>query len=141
MNKRNVSTSYQNQSINAIKFYYEKVLRGPRKVYQIDRPRKEKTLPEVLSTEEVAAILKSINNLKHKAIIMTILGNKTLDTLRLCIKGYKPKDWLFEGANGGQYSIRSVQNILKISLKKDGIHKNISVHSLRHSFAKHWLGI
>lgn len=178
VNKRNVSTSYQNQSINAIKFYYEKVLRGPRKVYQIDRPRKEKTLPEVLSTEEVAAILKSINNLKHKAIIMTIyssglriseltnlritdidskrmqihvkqgkgkkdrytlLGNKTLDTLRFYIKEYKPKEWLFEGANGGQYSTRSVQNILKISLKKVGIHKNISVHSLRHSFATHLL--
>ena len=62
----------ENQNINAIKFYHEKVLRGPRKVYQIDRPRKEKTLPEVLSREEVAAILKSIKNLKHRAIIMTI---------------------------------------------------------------------
>ena len=62
------------KSINAIKFYYEKVLRGPRKVYQIDRPRKEKILPEVLSTEEVTAILKSINNLKHKAIIDNLFG-------------------------------------------------------------------
>ncbi len=178
VNERNVSTSYQNQSINAIKFYYEKVLRGPRKVYRIDRPRKEKILPEVLSCEEVAAILKSIKNLKHKAIIMTIysaglriseltnlklkdidskrmqirveqgkgnkdrytlLGNKTLETLRLYVKEYKPGEWLFEGASGGQYSTRSVQNILKNALKKVGISKNISVHSLRHSFATHLL--
>ncbi|QRX64981.1 tyrosine-type recombinase/integrase [Dysgonomonadaceae bacterium zrk40] len=78
---------------------------------------------------------------KEKKNRYTLLGNKTLDTLRLYIKEYQPKDCLFEGSNGGQYSIRSVQNILKISLKKVGIHKNISVHSLRHSFAKHWLGI
>lgn len=69
---------------------------------------------------------------KGKKDRYTLLGNKTLDTLRFYIKEYKPKEWLFEGANGGQYSTRSVQNILKISLKKVGIHKNISVHSLRH---------
>ena len=38
---RKVSTSYQNQAINAIKFYYEKVLGGQRKFYFIDRPKKE----------------------------------------------------------------------------------------------------
>jgi len=37
--ERKVSTSYQNQSINAIKFYYEKVLGGQRKFYFIDRPK------------------------------------------------------------------------------------------------------
>jgi len=47
---------------------------------------------------------------------------------------------LFEGANGGQYSTRSVQQILKKAIKEVGIHKNISVHSLRHSFATHLLG-
>ena len=31
--ERQVSTSSQNQAINAIKFYYEKVLNGPRRVY------------------------------------------------------------------------------------------------------------
>lgn len=72
VNTRKVSTSYQNQAINAIKFYYERVRRGGRKIYTIDRPREEKTLPEVLSEEEVAALLKATNNLKHKAILMTI---------------------------------------------------------------------
>lgn len=55
--ERKVSTSYQNQSINAIKFYFERVLGGKRKVYLVDRPRKERTLPEVLSEEEVINLL------------------------------------------------------------------------------------
>ena len=68
--ERKVSIAYQNQSINAIKFYYEKVLGGARKVYYIDRPRSEKTLPIVLSTTEVASIIKQVDNLKHKTLLM-----------------------------------------------------------------------
>lgn len=70
--ERNISGSYQNQSINSIKFYFERVLGGHRKIYTIDRPRKEKILPEVLSEEEVIKILNATENLKHKAILMTI---------------------------------------------------------------------
>ena len=58
--ERNVSESYQNQAINAIKFYYEKVLGGDRKYYNIDRPFKPKKLPIVLSEEEVKRIIQSI---------------------------------------------------------------------------------
>lgn len=176
--ERCVATATQNQAINAIKFYYERVLGQARKVYYIERPREETFLPTVLSTEEVNAILKSIENLKHKAIIMTIysgglrisevinlklkdidskrmqirveqgkgkkdrytlLAQKTLEVLREYVKEYKPKEWLFEGEKGGKYGIRSIQNILKIALKKVGIVKKISVHSLRHSFATHLL--
>ena len=67
---RKVSTTYQNQAINAIKFYYEKVLGGARKVYYIDRPRSEKTLPVILHTSEIAAIFKQVENLKHKTLLM-----------------------------------------------------------------------
>ena len=70
--ERKISTSYQNQAINAIKFYYERILGGQRKVYYIDRPRREKNLPSVLSEEEVISLLNSIENIKHKAILMTI---------------------------------------------------------------------
>lgn len=69
---RKVSLSFQNQAINAIKFYYEKVLGGQQKTYFIDRPKKERKLPEVLSKVEVVSLLKAIKNLKHKAIISTI---------------------------------------------------------------------
>ena len=54
------------------KFYYEQVLQGERKYYQIERPRKEKRLPVVLSEEEVALILSVVKNLKHKCLLMLI---------------------------------------------------------------------
>ncbi len=68
--ERKISTSYQNQSINSIKFYYERVLGGQRKIYLIERPRREKTLPEVLSEQEVVSVIQQIDNIKHKAIVM-----------------------------------------------------------------------
>ncbi len=70
--KKNISQSYQNQSINAIKFYYEKVLGQPVKKYYIQRPRSEKKLPVVCSVEEVTAILKGTSNLKHRCILYLI---------------------------------------------------------------------
>ncbi len=70
--KRNVSASYQNQAVNAIKFYFEKVLGQERKYYQIDRPFKENKLPSVLSIEEVKAIIQCIENFKHRCIIQLI---------------------------------------------------------------------
>ncbi|MBE9468142.1 MAG: tyrosine-type recombinase/integrase [Bacteroidetes bacterium] len=69
---RKVSKSYQNQAINAIKFYYEIVLSLPNCYYHIDRPRKEQKLPIVLSTVEIQNMFKTITNIKHKAILMTI---------------------------------------------------------------------
>lgn len=69
---RKVSSSFQNQAINAIKFYFEKVKGGPRKFYSIDRPLREKILPEVCSEEEIVSILKCTENLKHRAILTTI---------------------------------------------------------------------
>lgn len=63
------STSYINQAINSIKFYYEIVLGMPNRFYEIERPRKEKKLPVVLSKEDVFRVIASTNNLKHKCIV------------------------------------------------------------------------
>ncbi len=70
--KRDISRSYQNQSINAIKFYLEHVLKQDREVFELVRPKKESKLPQVLSQKEVLAILKATDNLKHKAILTCI---------------------------------------------------------------------
>lgn len=66
-----ISESYQNTIINAIKFYYEQVLKQPRKVYDF-RPRNPKKIPGVFSEEEIVRLFKSINNVKHKAMLMLI---------------------------------------------------------------------
>lgn len=104
--KRKISTSFQNQVINAIKFYYEKVCGGKKLPYiTIDRPIKEKYLPNVLSEEEVKRIIQSIQNLKHKAIILTIysaglriseainlkIADIDSDRMAITIKGAKGK--------------------------------------------------
>ena len=40
--------------------------------YEIKRPRKDKKLPVVLSKEEVGRILSTVDNIKHKAILMLV---------------------------------------------------------------------
>lgn len=55
--KKQVSSCQQNQRINAIKFYYEKVLGEERRCYKVSRAKREKTLPDVLSKEEIKAFL------------------------------------------------------------------------------------
>ncbi len=72
---RNVSNSYLNQAINAIKFYYEVVLGMPNRFYEIERPRKESKLPKVISKEEILTIIENTNNLKHKCIVQLLYGS------------------------------------------------------------------
>ena len=67
--EHNYATKTQNQIINAIKFYYEKVLGLVKKEYWIPRPRKEFKLPVVASEEEIVRMLVAADNLKYQCII------------------------------------------------------------------------
>ena len=69
---RKVSNSTLNQAVNAIRYYYMNVVGDARRVTFIERPRHEKKLPMVLSEEEVASLLRSVDNLKHRSILMLI---------------------------------------------------------------------
>jgi site-specific recombinase XerD len=81
---------------------------------------------------------------KGKKDRYTLLSHKNLKLLRQYIKVYKPNYYLFEGQGSTKenpipYASRSIQATLKESARKAGITKNISVHTLRHSFATHLL--
>jgi len=67
------------------------------------------------------------------------LPESVLEQLRAYYKMYRPKKYLFEGQDGGQYSKRSLQNVFKSALHKAGVNKNVGIHSLRHSYATHLL--
>ena len=59
--------------------------------------------------------------------------------LREYYKQNKPKEYLFEGMEGGQYSVRSAQEVFRQAKEKAGINKKVGIHSLRHSYATHLL--
>ncbi len=66
------SASYQNQVINAIKLFFRIVELKMMRPELIFRPKSPKLLPNVLSKEEVKAILNAPSNIKHKAMLSLI---------------------------------------------------------------------
>ena len=175
---RNRSISGMKQTVASLKILFTDILKKEIPDSLNIRFRKEEKIPVVLSEEEVAAVIKAVNNLKHKVILMTIYsaGLRLSECLALTVadmdfdrkqirirqgKGKKdrqtvlsrtllsemkdylikfcPKIFLFEGQKGGRYSASSVQAIMKRAVKKSGIKKHATVHTLRHSFATHLL--
>ena len=77
---------------------------------------------------------------KGKKDRYALLSQLNLDMLREYWKQYKPKYWLFEGKKKGSHMTRrGIQDTFKRCLKRAGITKKASSHSLRHSFATHLL--
>ncbi len=77
---------------------------------------------------------------KGKKDRYTLLADSVLERLREYYRLYRPREFLFEGADGRRhYSERSVQHVFERAVEAAGIRKQVSVHSLRHSFATHLL--
>ncbi len=70
--KNNYSASFQNQVVNALKLFFKEIQHKQLNIESIHRPRRERTLPNVLSKEEVKAILEAHHNLKHKVMLCLI---------------------------------------------------------------------
>tara|TARA_R110002110_G_scaffold370584_1_gene580567 strand:- start:7188 stop:8033 length:846 start_codon:yes stop_codon:yes gene_type:complete len=80
-----------------------------------------------------------IHQAKGKKDRYSLLSPKVLELLRKYVREFNPKEYLFEGQNGGQYSSASVQQLMRRHRKKANIKKKATPHTLRHSFATHLL--
>ena len=131
--ERNVSRSTQNQAINAIKFYLEKVLRGDRQVYRIERPRPEEKLPTVLSEDEVGSLLARTNNFKHRCILFLLYsaGLRMSELLRL-----KPSDL---DADRGLIMVRGAKHSKdRVTLLSKIAYQHVQQYREAYQ-PKHWL--
>lgn len=198
--KKSMATKTLARKISSIKSFYkflylEKIINEDISSL-IKAPKIEKTLPEVLTKEEVQAILRYYGeNLADKNIIKKSLyyrnyvllnlmystglrvsecsslkikdihlnqsylitlgkGNKermlpidshTISLLRMYIVSYRtnlikvPTDYLFLNYQGTALSRKAIWEMIKEVQKELNIEKNITPHTLRHSFATHLL--
>lgn len=92
------SVSVVNQSISAFKILQQDLLKRDWEAIKIKRPRRERKLPVVLSVEEVAAMITTTANLKHRALItlaysagmrrseVKLLKPGHIDSKRMCVR-------------------------------------------------------
>ncbi|WP_212692802.1 site-specific tyrosine recombinase/integron integrase [Vallitalea guaymasensis] len=73
--EKECSHSYVNQTISSIKFLNEHVLHKLKLTVYVERPKKERKLPNVLSKKEVKSILASLQNNKHKTLLALIYSS------------------------------------------------------------------
>jgi len=174
---KKVSSSRINQVISALKFLYNDIYGRKKVLRNIERPKKEYKLPVILNREEIAKIISSAENPKHRLMIsliyssglqlseltrvrvsdidlrnlkvfvqgskskkdrITIFSDKLIEPLQKTMKDKDKNQWIFPGQRSGTHiNPRSIQKAFQKTLKKAGIKKNATCHSLRHSFAAH----
>lgn len=165
----------------ALRFLFAVTMNRTLNYRQIPRLKQTRSLPEILTKNEVAQIFESANSLRNKAILMTIYGaglrisevcnlkardidsesmrifircskdgkdrytllsQINLDILREYWKAYRPNHpdgWLFLTRIGTKLNQRTARDVFDSTVKRTGITKKITPHTLRHCFATHLL--
>ncbi len=80
-----------------------------------------------------------IRNAKGRKDRYVVLADSVLPLLNNYLMSYSPHEYLIEGKVGKPYSASSVRKFLKRSCRLANIHRPITPHTLRHSYATHLL--
>ncbi|NSW44637.1 MAG: site-specific integrase [Bacteroidales bacterium] len=108
--KHNYSFSCQNQVVNTLKLYFREIRQSKIEVEKLQRPRREHKLPNVLSKEEVKAILQAPANIKHRTMLSLIYacGLRRSELLNLKIGDVDSKRHMLIIRNSKGYKDRQV---------------------------------
>ncbi len=162
---------------NAINFVFREIYKQA-DFNPIRHPKKTHKLPEILSREDIKALLQATNNIRHRTLLalaygaglrvsetvnvrvcdvdlgtkmihvrqgkgkkdrVSVLSDKIINDLKICGGGRIGSAYLFESERGGKLTTATAQKVFYQCLRKAGINKPASFHSLRHSFATHLL--
>jgi site-specific recombinase XerD len=177
--QRRVSWSTFNQTVCALRFLYRTTLGSAETIPFLPFGKRPKTLPSVLSPEEVLRLLQAAPAGRDRALLQVAYGCglrldellhlrvTDIDSARMVIhvrhgKGAKdrlvplslrllqelraywalarPRPWLFPGQRAdGTLTSSNVQRRFARWVKRAGISKRCSMHTLRHSYATHLL--
>jgi site-specific recombinase XerD len=93
LERRQLKENTLHSRINAIKFYYEQVLKREKFFWEIPRPKKHLILPKLLNEREIGRLFNSLGNKKHKAMLFTAYsaGLRVSEIVNLKIKDIDSK--------------------------------------------------
>jgi len=103
LTEEQITENTAHSRINALKAYYEKVLKRKKIIFDIPRPKKHSSLPEILSEQEIGRLFNGLANVKHKSILFTAYSSglrvdetcslrlKDIDRDRMQLSIYKGK--------------------------------------------------
>ncbi len=80
-----------------------------------------------------------IKNSKGRKDRYVVLADGIMRIMNDYKMAYVPKRWFVEGRGGGQYTAGSVRKFLKGYCRSAGIDREVTPHTLRHSYATHLL--
>lgn len=74
INTLNLSENTLHSRINAVKFYFEQVLKREKFFFEIPRPKKPSILPKAIHTADIKKLLDATHNLKHNTMLKLCYG-------------------------------------------------------------------
>jgi site-specific recombinase XerD len=179
MIRRGVSWSQFNQTVCGLRLFFSVTLGRPEQLPYIPYGKKPKTLPTILSPEEVVRFLDAARPGRDRVLFQTAyacglrlgelihlqvpdidsarmvvivrqgkggkdrlvpLSTQLLEVLRHYWREYRPRLWFFFGFDPLQPVCPSTaQRACQKAIRRAGLTKPASLHTLRHCFATHML--
>jgi integrase/recombinase XerD len=122
MEKEGISENTAHSRLNALKFYFEQVLKREKFFWEIPRPKKPLILPKLLNEEELRKLFNSLANKKHKAMLFTAYsaGLRVSEIVNLKIQDIDSKRMqiLIEKAKGKKDRYVNLSPVLLDILRK-----------------------
>lgn len=180
--ERKLTPAGVNTQNAALRFLFGVTLNRNLNYRQIPRLRQVRSLPDILSRDEVRRVFENTSTLRNKAMLMTaygtglrvselcnlrirdihsdsmrifvdhgkggkdrftILSQTNLEVLREYWKSCRPnhhEGWLFLNKDGSErIRDRTIQGAFNAAVKRAGIKKDVTIHTLRNCFATHLL--
>ena len=100
--ERTLAWSSCRVAASALRFFYETTLGRARAAFTVPLPQKAQKLPEILSREEVARLLASVANRKHRPVLMTTYagGLRVSEVVRLQLRDIDSQRMLIRVEDG-----------------------------------------
>jgi integrase/recombinase XerD len=118
---KGLSENTLHSRLNALKFFFEQVLGREKFFFEIPRPKKPIQLPSVYSKEEVAAIINSIDNLKHRMLLILAYacGLRVSEIVKIRIGDIDSKRMILHirAAKGKKDRVVGISEILLVMLR------------------------